>query len=223
MSIPLLVVAGSPRLPVDAIRYMQVAVSGTTAARVAAGCQERGVEVHAVVAEDSSAALQNVLPAERCHLWQTRDELDAAMQRWLTKHPAGTVFLSAAINDYNVATLRWQDADGQLHEVPAGSGKVPSRAEWVDIRLRQARKLIADLPSWGHSGRLVACKYSPADTVLAQAKALQAANQADLVLANSLDGAVQALVGDAAVDHFDDRAAILASLVDRIAMWNLSN
>jgi hypothetical protein len=198
---------------------MQVAVTGATAARVAQLARQRGRDVLALVAADSADHLLNVLPADAVLTWVTREDLDVGMQRLLQQHPMATVFLSAAINDYHVSEIHWIDQSGEHHSCPAGTGKVPSGAEQVDIRLRPAPKLIAQLGDWGHAGRLFACKYSPAATVVAQAKDLWDRHHAAGVLANSLDGSVQALVaGDGSLEYFPSREEVLAALVDRLVM-----
>src|SRR5690606_31301493 len=100
--------------------------------------------------------------------------------------------------------------------VLAEGSKAPSRSDGLVIRLRPAAKLIDQLRSWGHRGPLVGFKYEAAATVVSAAQALRRRVGADLVVANSLDGAVQALVDDA-VTAFPDRPALVVALAGRIA------
>ena len=99
---------------------MQVAVTGTTAATMAQLAVDQGLEVAALVAEDAAAGLRAVLPESAIRTWVTRNDLDRAMQAYLRSQPDATLFLSAAINDYEVSEIRWRHQDGTEQVTPAG-------------------------------------------------------------------------------------------------------
>lgn len=204
---PVLIVGGAPRVPVDAVRHLTVAATGATAVQLAALLQGDGVPVDLLLSVDA-------VPDDEAARYATRPDLDAAVRAWVADHPDGVIVLSAAINDFDQATVAVV-ADGR-EQILAEGAKAPSRGDGLVIRLRPAAKLIDQLTSWGHRGPLVGFKYEAADSVIASAQALRRRVDAALVVANSLDGSVQALVDDA-VTAFPDRAALVVALAERIA------
>lgn len=201
----ILIVGGAPRLPVDAIRHLTVHATGTTACAL----RDRlgpAAPVDLLLGRDA-------VTAEGAARFTTREELDTAIRAWLRAHGDGVVVLSAAINDYQVETV--EHVLGGQRTVVAPGSKAPSRADELIIRLAPAEKLIDRLAAWGHRGPLVACKYQDSEGVIAAAQALRARVGADLVVANSIDGSVQALV-DAGVEHHPDRPSLLTALTDRL-------
>ena len=143
-----------------------------------------------------------------------RDQLETHLRQWITAHPDGEVVMSAAVNDFNVATVEVIQ-DGSSTRLPH-LAKLSSRADDVVIRLRPASKLIDQLRSWGLTGPVVGFKYEDTATVLASAAALQQRVGAALVVANSLDGSLQALVDNAGSERCADREALLKRLVVRL-------
>lgn len=204
---PVLLVGGAPRLPIDAIRSLVVGASGRTAVRLAERLAERGVPAELLLAADAA-------PACEARRFATREELDDALRDWVAAHGEGVVVLSAAINDYRVHSVeRWHRGRG---EPVARGDKIASGADEVVIRLRPAPKTVDRLRGWGHRGPLVAFKFSPSERVIDDARALRGRTGAALVVANSLDHAVQALVGDEDWTA-PDREALLAELAGRVA------
>jgi len=204
----ILIPGGAPRVTVDAVRHLTVAATGTTAVQLRDDLLASGLEVTCLLSQDAA-------PAEtRVERYNDRASLDAAARSWVERHPDGVVVMTAAVNDYQVEQVTTRAA-GQATDWPPGS-KVPSRAEEVMIRLRPAPKLIDQLASWGHAGPLVACKYEDSDSVLDAAERLRERVGAAVVLANSLDGTVQALVDEEGVHRADERYGVLAALVERI-------
>lgn len=205
---PVLLLGGAPRVAVDAVRHLRVDASGATA--VALQRRLAGLPTDLLLACDASPEV----PAQRYTL---RAELDAAVGAWVAAHAQGVVVCSAAINDYAVAGIRSRDAAGAWHAVPAGA-KLPSGADEVHICLHPAPKLVDGLRSAGFAGPLVAFKYEDARTVIDSARALRSRIDAAVVVANSIDGALQALVDAEGVEHHPDRAALLDALAGRIAV-----
>jgi len=203
----ILIVGGAPRLALDAVRHLTVRATGTTAVRLRELLGERAVACDLLLSHDA-------VPAEGAARYRDRQELDDAVRAWLRAHGDGVVVMSAAVNDYAVRSVE-RVADGVVETMPPGA-KIASRADELVIRLGPAPKLIDALGEWGHTGPLVGFKFEDAASVIASAQRLRSRTGAAVVVANSLDGNLQALVGDE-VDHFDTRPALLTGLADRLA------
>ena len=204
---PVLLVGGAPRVPVDAIRHLVVPATGHTVAALARLLRARTVPCWTLLAVDTHL--------EADEGYATREDLEATLQRWIGDHPTTTLVMSAAINDYDTVAVEYR-RDGRTVVCPADE-KLPSGAEAVVIRLQPASKVIDRLAGWGHRGRLVAFKYEHAATVIASAARLRERVAADAVVANSLDGTVQALITAEGVDRAANRGELLERLVARIA------
>jgi phosphopantothenoylcysteine synthetase/decarboxylase len=206
---PVLLVGGAVRVAVDAVRYLSVAASGATALSLHEALHRQGLLSDLLLGIDAS-------PAAAAERFVDRAGLESALQRWISVNPAGVVVMSAAVNDYQVAAVELHH-DGQVRTLPPAA-KLPSRAESVTIRLTPANKVIDRLRGWGLAGPIVGFKYEAADTVLASAAALRQRVGAELVVANSLCGQVQALVDGGGIERCSDRAALIAALVARLGM-----
>lgn len=205
---PILLVGGAPRVNVDAVRFISVAASGATALLLKDCLQHQGLPAELLLGIDAS-------PMAAAQRYVDREGLESALKHWITVNPTGVVVMSAAVNDYRVAQVAIEQADGPT-VVPVGS-KLPSRAGAVTIRLEPASKLIEQLRSWGLSGPIVGFKYEARDTVLAAADALRRRVGAALVVANSLCGQLQALVDDRGQERYADRPALIEALGARLA------
>ncbi|MBA3847897.1 MAG: hypothetical protein H0X45_14810, partial [Planctomycetes bacterium] len=154
-------------------------------------------------------------PAAPALRFGDRAELEGQLVRWIGANPQGAVVMSAAINDYEVAEVTGR-IDGALRTW-GREDKVPSSCDEVQVRLRPAAKLIDQLRRrFGLAGPIVGFKYQDAATVLVAAAQLRARVEAALVVANSIDGAVQALVDADATEHFPDRESMLMRLSERM-------
>jgi phosphopantothenoylcysteine synthetase/decarboxylase len=206
---PLLLVGGAPRLVVDAVRFLSVRASGATAVALAGRLQAAGLSADlllGVLAEPAAHALR----------YDSREDLELALRRWIAAHPDGVVVMSAAINDYQVQQV--ESRQGEAVRVFAPGDKAPSGADELVIRLRPASKVIDRLRPWGLHGPIVGFKFEDAATVVASAQALRRRTGAALVVANSLCGQVQALVGTATVDYAGREALLEALGIELIAL-----
>ncbi|HYE06949.1 MAG TPA: phosphopantothenoylcysteine decarboxylase [Planctomycetota bacterium] len=205
---PVLIVGGAPRVAVDAVRFIQARASGATAVALASLLGARDVAATLLLAPDAA-------PAAAALRYGERAELEAQLARWIGANPRGAVVMSAAINDYEVA-----EVSGRIDGSPRTWGredKVPSSCDEVQVRLRPASKLIDQLRRrFGLAGPIIGFKYQDAATVLVAAAQLRARVDAALVVANSIDGAVQALVDASATEHFPDRETMLMRLSERM-------
>ena len=204
---PVLITGGAPRIAVDAIRYLTVQATGTTAVALRERLTARGVACDLLLGHHAT-------PEADALRYDSRDDLEQGLKAWIATHPDGVVVMAAAVNDYTVAGVE-SVTNGATAAHPPG-GKIPSGAEELVIRLRPAAKIIDRLREWGLRGPLVAFKFEAAETVIASARSLRARSSASLVVANSLDGSVQALVDAIRVTDCDSRDALLATLADRL-------
>jgi phosphopantothenoylcysteine synthetase/decarboxylase len=204
---PILLVGGAPRVAIDAVRHLTVAASGATALRLRALLAAAGRPADLLLAHDAA-------PAAEAGRYGDRAGLERGLRAWIATHPDGLVLMSAAVNDFELAAVEVVQ-DGRGAPLPPGA-KLPSRADEVVIRLRPAGKVIDQLRGWGLRGPLVGFKYEDGATVLAAAAALQRRVGAALVVANSLDGALQALVDAGGCERCADREALLQRLAARL-------
>lgn len=204
---PILLVGGSPRVTVDAVRYLMVAASGATAVQLKECLNHQGLAVDLLLGIDASPTVA----AER---YVDRDGMETALKRWISVNPTGVVVMSAAVNDYHVTRVVVEEQGGP-RSLPPGA-KLPSRAGAVTIRLEPAGKVIDQLRAWGLAGPIVGFKYESKDTVLASAAALRSRVGAALVVANSLCGQLQALVDERGHERFPDRSALIEAVGARL-------
>ncbi len=205
----ILLVGGAPRVPIDAVRHLTVAASGTTAMRLRDLLAATGRPADLLLSVDAAPGID----ASR---YGDRAQLELHLRTWIAAHASGTVVMSAAVNDYQVAAVEMVQ-DGCVTRV-AAQDKVSSGADQVVIRLRPASKVIDQLRSWGLTGPIVGFKYEDAATVLASAGSLLKRVGAALVVANSLDGSLQALIDGSGTERCADREALLQRLAVRLAV-----
>ncbi len=202
----ILIVGGSPRVAVDVVRFVSVAASGDTAIALAQRLHG-SAEVDLLLGVDAhrEAAAQR---------YSDRAGLEAELRRWIASHPTGAVVMSAAVNDYDVASVEAKRSG--TSSVIAPTEKLPSGADEVVVRLRPATKVIDQLRAWGLRGPIIGFKFEAAGTVVASAQSLRARVSAELVVANSLCGSLQALVDAVTVHRYGDRTALLDALAGRL-------
>jgi phosphopantothenoylcysteine synthetase/decarboxylase len=130
----------------------------------------------------------------------------------------------------------WQDAGAERYSDRAGleagldlhqggratrvdpGAKIPSGGDELVIHLRPASKIIDQLRGWGLAGPIVGFKFEDQETVIASAEALRRRVGAELVVANSLCGSLQALVDRHGHTRYVDRQALLAELARRLQL-----
>src|SRR4051812_19275991 len=200
----ILLVGGAPRVAVDAVRYLTVAASGVTALELERRLRARDVTTAELLLSADAAP---GVPAQR---YSDRAKLELGLRSWISAHRDGVVVMSAAVNDYEIASVELRR--GEAVERLAAGAKLRSGADEAVIRLRPAGKIIDQLRGWGHAGPLVAFKYEARETVIQSASALRVRVGAALVVANSLCGSVQALVSARGVEPYGDREALLDAL-----------
>lgn len=196
-------------MPVDAVRDLVAAGGGRTALALHAALNTLAPDLAvdlllSIRAEPGAAALR----------YDRREDFERGLKTWIAAHPDGVVVMAAAVNDFTVDTVASEV--GGVTTLYAPGDKISSRAESLVIRLKPASKVIDQLPAWGLRGPVVGFKFEDGATVIASAEALRRRTGAALVVANSLDMRVQALVDAAGVERLPDRTALIAALAGRL-------
>jgi phosphopantothenoylcysteine synthetase/decarboxylase len=207
----LLVTAGNTQTPIDKVRCLTNIFSGRTGTRIALTAHQRGHDVTLftshpeVVAEFASADVGDS-GRWRVFAYRTFDELHALLQERVPKGSFDAIIHAAAVSDFRSAGVH-APADGTRFDASTGSwqadsdqprlhdisrGKVKSGHGEVWLRLVPTIKLVDQMRQpWGFGGVLVKFKLEVDVTetelhAIAEAARLQ--SQADLVVANTLDG-----------------------------------
>ena len=214
---PVLIVGGAPKIKIDAVRYLSVHATGRTAVYLHDQLLEKQYASTVLIADNVPCA-DSGQPIIR---YSDRQSLDRHIHAYLKQEPTAVVVMTAAVNDYDLDFVR-ASFDGTAKNY-GPSEKVPSGANDISIHLKPATKLIDRLVTLGHTGPLVACKYEGAESVLESASKLQKRVGADLVLANSLCGEIQALVGAQETQTFASRNDVLVALLERIEQLTQKN
>ncbi len=200
---PILLVGGAPRVPIDAVRYLTVPATGLTACRLHDMLAADGLKSELLLSVDAQ-------PTREAMRYENRAELEYMLQKAIQSNPNRCIVLSAAINDYQVTGVNgiWRGVE-QHYPV---SAKVPSGGERLSIELEPASKVVDTLKGYGHAGPLVAFKYEAAETVISSAQSLLKRVGAQLVVANSLCGEIQALVRADTIEICESRTQLLEHL-----------
>jgi phosphopantothenate-cysteine ligase/phosphopantothenoylcysteine decarboxylase/phosphopantothenate--cysteine ligase len=195
---------------IDRVRCITNVFSGRTGARIASEAFERG---HTVTLLTSHPEVLGAGPASRARqapYWQVRryrtfEELETLMAASIMEGAYDVVIHAAAVSDYQVAgiyalgtgtrfdleAMTWAAAD-HPKLVDATSGKVKSHHQELWVRLRPAPKLVDKIRSqWAFNGLLVKFKLEVGVTdieLLAIAEGSRRQSEADLIVANTLEG-----------------------------------
>ncbi len=216
----LLVTAGNTQVLIDQVRAITNIFTGRTGTGIALHALERGHTVtlltsHPEVIDAVRSPAQSLTANWQAIAYRTIDELQSLLEKHIRRGGYDAVIHCAAVSDYRSAgifapapgttfdskTLDWQGRAGAppaLLDVSAG--KVKSTEEELWLRLVRTPKLI-DLfrGAWGFHGVLVKFKLEVGldePALLATAEASRRQSQADLMVANTLEGAREwALLG----------------------------
>ncbi len=216
----ILVTAGNTRTMIDRVRCITNIFTGRTGANISAEAARRG---HTVTLLTSYPDALPPAAGLTLRAYYTFEELAALMAEEIPNRKHDAVIHSAAVSDYHVGGVFSAPAfDGStlppLTDVSAG--KVKSSHPEVWIRLTPAPKLVDKVRTeWGFRGVLVKFKL---EVGVSEAELQQIAERsrlqsnADLMSANTLDGAGEwALVG--AVEYTKvPRANLAAEIVSRV-------
>jgi phosphopantothenate---cysteine ligase (CTP) len=193
----ILVTAGNTQTPIDRVRCITNIFSGKTGGRIAVEAVRRGHAVthftsHPEIIAELAGSLP--LPPERWRPkpYRTFDEPSALMEQSIPTGGFDAIVHAAAVSDYTLAGIFAPDAaqGGSLVDVQAD--KVKSHHPELWLRLVPNPKLV-DLirRPWGFTGTLVKFKLEVGlgdDELLAVAERSRTQSQANLMVANTLEG-----------------------------------
>jgi phosphopantothenoylcysteine synthetase/decarboxylase len=202
-----LVTAGNTQVLIDRVRCLTNIFTGRTGARIAVEAHRRG---HAVTLLTSHPDTVEP-PAERFTIrpYRTFDELRDLMASAVGAGDLDAVIHSAAVSDFLGAGVyapaagthfyddsgRWEADLGTPTMADVSAAKVKSNHPEVWLRLVRAPKLVDHVRSdWGFRGVLVKFKLEVGVTeaaLLAIAEPSRAHSAADLMVANTLEGAAE--------------------------------
>jgi phosphopantothenate---cysteine ligase (CTP) len=208
----ILVTAGNTQAPIDRVRCVTNIFTGKTGTSIARTAWERG---HTVTLLTSHPELLTDLPdpgslSERRLTvlpYKTFDDLAGMMQQHTRLQVHDVLIHSAAVSDYLAAGVyspepgtffatrgrTWEGVDGPPALVEHKSGKIKSTEPELWLRLVRAPKLIDRVrPQWGFKGVLVKFKLevgTPDQELLELAENSRMQSGADLIVANTLEGA----------------------------------
>jgi phosphopantothenate-cysteine ligase/phosphopantothenoylcysteine decarboxylase/phosphopantothenate--cysteine ligase len=205
----ILVTAGNTQAPVDRVRCLTNIFSGRTGTRIALEARQHGHAVglltsHPEVVRD--LAPPPALIAQQWHVgrYRTFDELGTALAEQVTNSRLDALIHTAAVSDYLSAGV-YAAAAGTQFDAESGTwsgkpefesraaGKIRSDEPELWLRLVRAPKLIDMIRrDWKFQGVLVKFKLEAGvsdEQLQAIAERARVASAADLMVANTLEGA----------------------------------
>lgn len=225
-------VAGAPRVKVDAVRHITVPATGATAVELARLLKAQRLapvqDIRCLRSLDAVACSPETLhdrnPFQTVETYETYADLEAHLAAAVRANPTAAVVMTAAVNDYEVAEVAWTDKTGKQERMnPADAAqplaKLPSRQPNVTVRLKPTEKIIDRIRrEWSPQAYLVGFKNEAAETVVASARTLMERADCHLVVANSIGLAYNAILRkNGALEPFPARSTMLQALARLIA------
>lgn len=207
-----LITAGNTQSPIDRVRCITNIFSGRTGASIARTAWGRGHTVTLATSRPDALLEYGVNhrdPGERFTVipYHTFDDLTNILVAQLRTVRYDVVCHSAAVSDYlpagtyapdvgtffNARTGHWEGRNGDPSLTEQRAGKIKSKEPELWVRLVRAPKLIDRIRNpWGFEGILVKFKLEVGigeQELLDLAEAARVQSDADLMVANTLDGA----------------------------------
>jgi phosphopantothenoylcysteine synthetase/decarboxylase len=203
----ILVTAGNTQAPVDRVRCLTNIFSGRTGTRIALEARQNGHTVglltsHPEVVRDLAPRASVIAKQWHVGRYRTFDELRAALAEQATNGRLDAIIHTAAVSDYLSAGV-YAPAAGSRFDAESGSwtgkfedraaGKIRSDEPELWLRLVRAPKLIDMIRrEWKFQGVLVKFKLEVGvsdEQLQAIAERSRVASAADLMVANTLEGA----------------------------------
>ncbi|MFO0929822.1 MAG: phosphopantothenoylcysteine decarboxylase [Gemmataceae bacterium] len=236
-----LVTAGNTLALIDRVRCITNIFTGRTGASIAVEAYRRGHRVTLLTSHPEAVdATEDLDPARwAVRPYRTFEDLHGEMERHVTTGAVDALVHCAAVSDYLCAGVyapaggtrfdadagRWDGAPPAL--VDRRAGKVKSDEPEVWLRLVRAPKLVDRVRGdWRFRGVLVKFKLEVGlsdEQLLAVAERSRQVSDADLMVANTLEGAaVYAYLG-AGVDGYErvSRRALAGRLLDRVEQMHV--
>jgi phosphopantothenoylcysteine synthetase/decarboxylase len=202
-----LVTAGNTQVSLDRVRVLTNIFTGRTGAGLAVCAQERGHSV-TLLTSHPEAVTETPTLRWRMLLYRTFDELRELLRQSVCEGAFDAVIHSAAVGDYQAAGVfaptpatrfdaRLRTWTNEQRETPAmtdeSADKIKSNHDELWLRLVRAPKLIDQMRQpWGFRGILVKFKLEVGvadEELLKVAEASRCHSAADLMVANTLEGA----------------------------------
>jgi phosphopantothenoylcysteine synthetase/decarboxylase len=204
----ILVTAGNTLVPIDRVRCITNVFTGRTGAAITRCAWERGHTVTLLTSHPET--VDNPPRSERWAMlrYRTFEDLHNLMRELVTKEGLDAVIHCAAVSDYLAGGIyapaegthfhsesgRWEsDSAAGPALVDRAAGKVKSDEPELWLRLVRAPKLIDCVRrEWGFRGLLVKFKLEVGvrdEELLAVAERSRTHSAADLMVANTLEGA----------------------------------
>lgn len=191
----ILVTAGNTQTPIDQVRCLTNIFSGRTGARIAIEAVRRGHNVtfctsHPEVISELTEAIPIPLERWHPHSYCTFDELNRLLETTVPTGQLDAIIHAAAVSDYALDGIFAKDERGELIDVSAS--KVKSHHAELWLKLKPTPKLVDRFREpWGFRGVLVKFKLEVGisdDELLKVAEKSRVQSNADLMVANTLDG-----------------------------------
>jgi len=212
----ILVTAGNTQTPIDAVRCLTNIFTGRTGARIAMEASGRDHDIVLLTSHPETASDAGL----DVRAYRTFDDLHRLLAELVPTGGFDAIVHSAAVSDYALAGVHSGTPAGPSLTLPAR--KIPSTHAELWMRFVPTPKLVDLLRSaWGFRGVLVKFKLEVRvgdDALLAVGRKSRAHSDADLLVANTLEGyGREAFIIDRA-DSAErvDRIAMPAVLLDRI-------
>jgi len=222
----ILVTAGNTQTPIDRVRCVTNIFSGRTGAAVARTAWGRGHAVTLLTSHPDALlefGMNHRDPGERFAVvpYQTFDEFANLLQAQVRTAGFDAICHSAAVSDFlpagtyspdpgtffNARLGHWQGRDGVPTLTEQRAGKIASREPELWVRLVRAPKFVDRFRDpWGFAGILVKFKLEVGigdEELVEKAEASRAQSAADLMVANTLEGAAYTAFLGPIADRYD--------------------
>lgn len=208
----LLITAGNTQAPIDRVRVVTNIFTGRTGATLARTAWARGHHVTVLTSHpETLAELPDLADDPQCRLalrsYRTFDEFAELLNHEIRQGNYDGILHAAAVSDFlcagvyapepgtyfNARTQQWERQSGSPQLGERREGKIKSHEPELWFRMVRAPKLIDRFRSaWGFTGLLVKFKLEVGlndEELLAIAEQSRHESQADLMVANTLEGA----------------------------------
>lgn len=237
----IVVTAGNTMVLIDRVRAITNVFSGRTGTRIALHAHERGHAVRLLTShpEVVNDLRRHFLPRDRWSVepYRTFDDLQALMQQALVHEPPDVFIHCAAVSDYQSAgvfaptpTTRFHPDNGHWQSttpaapalVDRNAGKIKSDEPELWLRLVRTPKLVDRVRAdWAFAGILVKFKLEVGiseEQLLAVAEQSRRQSAADLMVANTLEGAQSWAYLGPIDGHYQrvDRASLSSQLLSAV-------
>ncbi|MBX7104462.1 MAG: bifunctional phosphopantothenoylcysteine decarboxylase/phosphopantothenate synthase [Gemmataceae bacterium] len=193
----MLVTAGNTQVQIDRVRSITNIFTGKTGGRIALAAHEAGHAVTLLTSHPEVLHELGTIPRDdrwTLHPYRTFDDLEGLLESHVRTGNYDAIVHVAAVSDYRSAGVyRWQPGAAEPTLLDRAIGKIKSDEPELWLRLVRTPKLVDQMRTvWGFAGILVKFKLEVGLDdleLLAVAEKSRAHSQADLMVANTLDGA----------------------------------